>query len=402
MADKIRVLFLTSWYPSLLHPLNGIFIKKDVEAVARFCDVAVLYVTLDPALMHRELEIEQAVEDGIFTVRVYYRHVPKAIPLLLNGVKARYLRATLGGLDVLKRHFGKPDLIHANIALPAGLAALMLKYIARIPYILTEHYDLALRHHKNLQRFGLLDRFITGRITKEAAYVTVNSMAMWRAMKELGLKGNYRVIYVVADVENLQGYPIRTCEDARSRKKKAIHISLLSDKQKNVSGIINAIARIWHSGRRDIDFHIIGDGSDRSKLERLAEKHGVLNECIHFHGYVTEQEKVRLLTSSDFHILNSNFEGFSVATAEALMCGIPVIATRCGGPEDFVTDEVGILIDSLREDKLVEAILYMLDNSHLYDRQVLRNYAQKMFNSDVIGRQFYALYQSMLARVPAK
>lgn len=44
----------------------------------------------------------------------------------------------------------------------------------------------------------------------------------------------------------------------------------------------------------------------------------------------------------DFFVLNSNFETFSVVTAEALAYGKPVIATRCGGPEEFVNKIMGI------------------------------------------------------------
>ena len=63
------------------------------------------------------------------------------------------------------------------------------------------------------------------------------------------------------------------------------------------------------------------------------------------HGFVTEEQKLELLTNADFHILNSDDEGFSVVTAEAILYGIPVIATKCGGPEDFVTPSTGILIE---------------------------------------------------------
>ncbi len=51
----------------------------------------------------------------------------------------RYFKASYLGLKVIKENFGKPDLVHVNVTLPAGLAALALKFLKGFPYIVTEH-----------------------------------------------------------------------------------------------------------------------------------------------------------------------------------------------------------------------------------------------------------------------
>lgn len=131
-------------------------------------------------------------------------------------------------------------------------------------------------------------------------------------------------------------------------------------------------------------------------MEQLAQDLGLLNTYVFFHGMLSNEEVYRFLASSDFLITNSNYETFSVATAEALACGVPVIATRCGGPEDYVNEQVGILIEPGNSKQLKEAILHMLDNCDKYDKQEIREYAIAKFNSEVIGKSFYEVYKSIL------
>jgi len=66
-------------------------------------------------------------------------------------------------------------------------------------------------------------------------------------------------------------------------KKQILHVSLLKDDIKNVSGIIKAIKDLSMK-RRDFELHIVGNGVDREKLEILSEKYGLLNRIDLFRG----------------------------------------------------------------------------------------------------------------------
>lgn len=82
------------------------------------------------------------------------------------------------------------------------------------------------------------------------------------------------------------------------------------------------------------------------------------------------------LSKSDCFVLASQSETFGVAYIEALAMGVPVIATKCGGPEGFVNENNGIMIDVDSESQLIEAMKYMYNNSDKYDREeILYDYS---------------------------
>ena len=86
---KHKVLFLASWYPSKILPQSGIFVKRHAEAVANFCDVAVLHVMSDPNLNDKKIEIETKNEKNVFTVKVFYKDDEgcNAASQVRNGVR---------------------------------------------------------------------------------------------------------------------------------------------------------------------------------------------------------------------------------------------------------------------------------------------------------------------------
>lgn len=390
-SHKYKILFLASWYPSRLHPISGIFIKRHAEAVSKFCDVAVLYVTLDPNLKDKVYDVVYTEEDGIPTVRVYYRKPNikiRLIPRLLSNF--RYIKGGYLGLEVIKEKFGRPKITHVNVITPAWILAFILKVFKGIPYIITEHNDIYLRIVKNLYKINSFILCIEKYIVKHAECYIVDSSAIKNSMIQLGFDNKCYVIPNVVEEVEVNYDNIKLDKQRKHTKKRAIHISLLADHQKNISGIISALRN--EKLNQNMEFHIVGDGIHKKNLEELAEKYGLLNKVIFFHGRVSEDEKRQLLLNSDFHILNSYYEGFSVSTIEALMCGIPVIATKCGGPEDFVTEEVGTLIEPGNQKQLEEAIIYMLDNSEKYDRKKLQEYAKSKFSYEVVGRQLYQIY----------
>ena len=79
----------------------------------------------------------------------------------------------------------------------------------------------------------------------------------------------------------------------------------------------------------------------------------------------------------DAFVLASRAETFGVVYVEAMAAGLPVIATACGGPEDFVSEENGILIPADNEEKLTEALIEMYHMAHKYDKQAISEKQEK-------------------------
>lgn len=82
--------------------------------------------------------------------------------------------------------------------------------------------------------------------------------------------------------------------------------------------------------------------------------------------------------------------------AEALSSGIPVISTRCGGPEEYIDDDMGILIDPRNHKDLVNAMYYMLDNATKYDSEKMHQYIEDRFSYDAVGLKIYNIYKSII------
>ena len=110
---------------------------------------------------------------------------------------------------------------------------------------------------------------------------------------------------------------------------------------KGVSGVIEALATL----DRRIDLLVVGDGPERSRLERLARGVSADGRVV-FAGELAPDEVARWLRTADIFILNSTYEGLSHALLEALRAEIPVITTRVGGNPEVIEHGVnGVLIE---------------------------------------------------------
>lgn len=391
---RYKVLFLTSWYPNPAQPYNGIFVKRKAEALQHRADVAVLFA-IGFSDAPGGYQLIHSVESGVRTWRVYYRPPSSNLgPLRALVERARYLRACLLGLKAVRAGFGRPDLVHLHVVQPAGYAALVLKIIAGLPYVLTEHCDLALRVSQGLQRISPFSRWLMRLVMQQAEVVTVDSTAMRQALKSEGLREDARVIGNIVETSITSPHHRRG-----SSRLRLVHVSSLWDRQKNVSGLLQAVAAAASQlgqGRLSID--IVGDGPDRENLQTLAVKLGLAGESVRFHGLQDEVKKKRIISQADCFVLSSRFEGFSVATAEALSAGLPVIVTDCGGPRDFVNTGNGIVVPPDDVQALTAAIVRMSLELGRYSRPGIRREARKVFDSAKVIRDILGVYDSMPVR----
>ncbi len=391
MRPRYNVLFLSSWYPSRINPFNGIFIKRHAETVARFCTVGVLCAIPDPNL-RSPYELECSQEGRIFAVRAYYKIGKRRWPSADLGL-IRLIKITVAyylGFTVIKERLGQPDLAHVNVGYPSGFFALLLKKTRGLNYLITEHSAEYTKEDGTYNKWPIQIRLLIGMIFKDAAVVTAPSRYLIDALRKNGVGRRFAVIPNVID------FPKRIMRRRPRGRVIALTVALLRDRDKNISGLIRAISKASQK-RRNLELHIVGDGEDRRKLEALARSLEMLGRSVYFHGAVPPEETSRFFASSNFFVLNSRYETFSVTTAEALANGLPVISTRCGGPEEFVTKETGLLIDKEDEAMLIQAIEQMCENSSRYNSNLIRKYARKVFDSKRIGLSFYSIYRKVVS-----
>lgn len=133
-----------------------------------------------------------------------------------------------------------------------------------------------------------------------------------------------------------------------------------SERYKGVDKIIEALPDL--SRVFDVRYLVVGDGSDRPRLERLAEHLGV-SERVVFAGKIPEPEKVAHYNIADAYVMPSTGEGFGIVLIEAAGCGVPVIGSAVDGSREALRDgALGRLVDPSSRTELVEAITDVLKN----------------------------------------
>jgi glycosyltransferase involved in cell wall biosynthesis len=79
-----------------------------------------------------------------------------------------------------------------------------------------------------------------------------------------------------------------------------------------------------------------------------------------------------------------------------MACGLPVIATKCGGPEEIITKETGILVERENPQDLARAIRIVSENPGSYQRDVIRNYAREKYGPETFVKSISEVYQELL------
>ena len=114
-----------------------------------------------------------------------------------------------------------------------------------------------------------------------------------------------------------------------------------------------------------------------------------------FLGAIPRDAVREAMWAADCFVLPSHAENFGVVLIEALATGLPVISTRCGGPEDIVNDDVGILLRPGDERGLADALAAMRGRPAV-DPQAVRAYGVGRFGYAVVGPRLRDLYRAVL------
>ena len=290
----MRILLVSQMYPSAAEPDFGVFVAG-----------------LERELVSFGHEVERAVLDS------------------RGGGPLRHLRLGLATARAARRF--RPDVVYAHFLVPAGLWGALL---GRAPLVVTAHgQDVA-----NIGRVPGV-RAATRLVVRRASAVAAVSDYLRRLLEERvpAARGKTEVIDCGVDLERF-----RPLERAPGPAPAFLCVGSLSER-KNVIRLAAAFERL---GEGTLTF--VGDGPLRGELEG--------RPGINVIGPVAHEDVPGLLAVADVLCQPSLVEPFGQSTLEALACGRSVVATRVGGPPEFVPEGAGVLVDPEDEDALVAAL----------------------------------------------
>jgi glycosyltransferase involved in cell wall biosynthesis len=243
-----------------------------------------------------------------------------------SGGKARFL-----GLRRSVRRAARPDVVWAHFLVPAGLFASQVD----APLVVTAH-------GRDVRNVGTIPGVaaLTRRVVQRASAVIVVSNYLRRELEERvpEAKGKTHVVDSGVDLE-LFG----SAQPAEQLERPAfLHLGSLTPR-KNVGRLAEAFARLE---RGSLTF--VGDGPLRGTLE--------WRERVRVVGRVAHETVPSWLAAADVVCGPALIEPFGQALLEAMACGRSVVATRIGGPPEFVRPGAGILVDPLDVGELARAL----------------------------------------------
>lgn len=379
---RLKILFLTEWYPHSRRPMAGLFVQEHARAVQHYADVSVLHCAgPDPSvrgLWALEQESEPGLTEGIPTYRVWRRPLPgpTAIPYSWSTIRACH-RIMASGF--------RPDLIHAHVFY-AGVPAVILGAIHRIPVVISEHWSAFPRKRLN-SRAILLARFAFQR----AKAVLPVSYALQEALESYHIKANYQVVPNVVDTSLF--FP--PAKDGRPNGDKRLLCVARMDPRHNKGHpvLFRALVQLQRQ-RTDWHLDLVGDGPAQTEYETMVHDLGLTGK-VAFHGLKPKPEVAEFMRRADVFVLPSLWENLPCVLIEALASGLPIVSTETGGIPEIVDAESGILVPPGDANKLAVALDRMMSLLDEFDRQAIAKKATR-YSSESVGSLIHAIYDECL------
>lgn len=292
------------------------------------------------------------------------RHLPKAIRHVAYFAKA--LHASV-----------RADIVFAQDPVSVGFPALCAAKILRKRFMLKVVGDYAWEQYcqrsEGIKNFVTLDEFQhtrCGRVTelrrsvqrfvaRRAEKVIVPSAYLKTIITEWGVPSEkIQVIYNACETPAVSGSKDEARKALGLKGKVVVSIGRLVP-WKGFLGLIDIMPKILEEFS-DLVLVIVGDGPQKSELEKYVEKLGIDGRVI-FTGRAEREKVWRYLKAADVFALNTAYEGFSHQILEAMALGVPIITTAVGGNVEMIENgENGALVAYNDKEALLQALRRLL------------------------------------------
>lgn len=264
------------------------------------------------------------------------------------------------------------DLIHHHGILDKTYLTLYLSEKLGIPFVLTEHSPF-----DEKGKVSYFDQFTDDKIVERflsKAKLRLAVSKFYARLYERKFREPFDVLYNLVSDDFLK-------ENHLSNRAHGHFVfTAIGNLEpiKNHKLLLEAFEKV-KSSDPDVKLNLVGTGSLKDELMSYAQQLG-LSHSVEFLGHLSREQINHVLNQSDVLVISSNKETFGVVAVEAFFVGIPVVSTKCGGPEELIDERNGHLVEVNNVESLKNGMIEIKTNYRQFKKEQIQELAVHRFS----------------------
>lgn len=380
----MKICIIANGYPNDKDPQWGCFERDQALALKNIGhEVDILYLDCRFRQQWRKIGFSKIEENGVY---IYSKFVMPTAWIGFFSGKLQFLIESKIACSLFKEYIkdtGCPDVIYAQFLWNIAYAT-FFKEKYGIPLVGIEHWSGMTK--KSLQSLALYQGNLAYR--KADKLLSVSESLQTHVYRHFNIKTD--VVY------NMLGQEFVSSELRENKKNESFRFIAVGSliPRKGFDILIEAFfkSKLKEKG---CSITIIGNGPEMKNLQIKIRQLGI-SDSINLIGKRTKNEIISEMNNSHVFVLSSRAETFGVVCIEALSQGLPNIATICGGPEEFINEDNGIIVPPEDVKALSDAMINMYNNYSKYDRRNIAKECRRKFAPQVIAQQLTDIFETVL------
>ena len=381
----MKIGVVSHMYPTKRRSSFGIFVKDELNYLAKYVEIRLIAPYPNQRWFQKD---SKNTKEKYPVIRPFTLSFPRFFMQKLYPASLAFTLRRFG-----REFFDNCDIIHAHNAFPEGVASVKA-FGKRKPIIVTVHGSDVTVFAMKLN----LRPDIVNSLNKVKNIICVSNYLSDK-LKEIGVTSRIEIIPNGINTELFSpGDRTGACKllGLDANRHRIIFVGNFV-KVKGIEYLIQAMPAVLKK-YPDCELVLLGarpDSKDFNKYKKHIASTGIRN-YVRIVTIVPHEKLPLWMQASDLLVLPSINEGFGIVAAEALACGIPVVATKSGGPEDIVKDGLGVLVPPEDYELLGEGIVSVLDGTGILNSEAMVKSIKSRFSYDIISKKIIEVYTNSL------